>query len=378
MKSAQKSYFISATLASLLVMAGCATSIDEPVDQAPVADQAIATNAERLQPPEKPANNPVRLAIPVAGDTAQLIAEPTATNKAGADPLLNEPADLPTDSPMQPVSLIATTAQADVQPPAQANDLSLLTNTNVTPGTEKTHHQSEDISVITWRAERGHVPSQLLLGEAYFHGNGVAKDLEQSRLWLELASMQGDKTAQYKLGQMYFTGTGVRQDYLNAREWWLESAISGNDKAQQKLGYLYSEGLGVKRDFNKARSWYVKAANLGNAEAQTLLGSLFHEGNRLKTDYNEAFRWYQLAAHQGHPHAQYALGILHHDGLGTEQDYVKCAAWVEVALANNYTDELGAGDMCRAKLDAQSNAAADSLASLWKSRYLPANKNTAF
>ena len=62
--------------------------------------------------------------------------------------------------------------------------------------------------------------------------------------------------------------------------------------------------------------------------------------------------------------------MLHHDGLGTEQDYIKCAAWVEVALANQYTDELGAGTLCRSKLDEQSSSAADALATLWKSQYI--------
>lgn len=233
----------------------------------------------------------------------------------------------------------------------------------------KPHHRTDNIDVVTWRAERGHTPSQLLMGRAYARGDGIEKNMQQARLWLELAALQGNNNAQFELGLMYFIGAGIERDYGNAREWWLESAISGNDKAQQRLGYMYSEGLGVERDFNRARDWYMKSANLGNAEAQTLLGSLYHEGNRIEPDYPQAYKWYQLAAEQGHPYAQYALGILHHDGLGTEQDFIKCAAWVDVALANQYPDELGARDLCRANLDEQSKAAADALASLWKTQY---------
>jgi len=231
------------------------------------------------------------------------------------------------------------------------------------------HHRTNDISVVTWRAERGHVPSQLLLGRAYARGDGVPKSMDEARLWLELAAVQGNHDAQFELGLMYFIGAGLARDYDSARSWWLESAQNGNDKAQQRLGYMYSEALGVERDYTQARDWYLKAANLGNAEAQTLLGSLYHEGNRIAPDYQQAFKWYTRAAEQGHSYAQYALGILHHDGLGTEQDYIKCAAWIDVAVANQYADELGARSLCRDKLDAQQNSAADSLASLWKTQY---------
>ena len=339
-----------------LLLTGCATSIDEPAAPQP--------SSSRLQIPNLPAADApsATTQAPESADvTQQPITTDTLANNQSAT-TANNPAPSPAP-PVLPPADIAQDASAALVPEAKVPAARQ-------PAT-KPHHRTDDISVVTWRAERGHIPSQLLLGKAYANGEGVTRDLDQARLWLELASMQGDRTAQFELGNMYYHGVGVRQDYLNAREWWLESAISGNDEAQQKLGYMYSEGIGVERDFNKAKSWYTKAADLGNAEAQTLLGSLYHEGNRIKPDYTEAVKWYQLAAEQGHPHAQYTLGILHHDGLGTEQDYVKCAAWVEVAMANNYPDDLDALNLCRSKLDEQSSAAAQALATLWKARFLP-------
>jgi TPR repeat protein len=368
--------FASVVLLPALLLTGCATGVDEPTapepsparlqipelpklpGQEPAPNPTVdptVTNNQRLQIPTLPA--PDATATSPAPELAEVTQQPITTDTLAAPTANNNPAPSPVPAANPEDNTVA--AIPDAQEPAVPQ-----------PAT-KPHHRTDDIGVVTWRAERGHIPSQLLLGKAYATGDGVTRDLDQARLWLELASMQGDRTAQYELGNMYYQGVGVRQDYLNAREWWLESAISGNDEAQQKLGYMYSEGIGVERDFNKAKSWYTKAANLGNAEAQTLLGSLYHEGNRIKPDYTEAVKWYQLAAEQGHPHAQYTLGILHHDGLGTEQDYVKCAAWVEVALANNYPDDLDAARLCRSKLDEQSGAAADALATLWKTRYLP-------
>jgi len=153
-----------------------------------------------------------------------------------------------------------------------------------------------NITLATWRAERGHLESQVALGLAYSTGTPrVEKDPAQAKLWFELASLKGDSRAQYELGKLFYTGQGADKDYFNAREWWMESALQGNLDAQQKLGYLYSEGLGVERDFEQAKLWYTKAANSGHAEAQTLLGSLYHEGGRIPTNYDEAFKWYKLA-----------------------------------------------------------------------------------
>ncbi len=268
---------------------------------------------------------------------------------------------------------------APSNPPVTASinepDTNSLTTTKLDNFNSPRHPEGQqaealDISLTTWRAERGHMESQAALGLAYAYGNGVEQDPSQAKLWLELASMKGHSRAQYELGQLFYTGRGVSKDYFNAREWWLESALKGDLDAQQKLGYLYSEGLGVKRDFDKAKQWYMQAAKSGHAEAQTLLGSLYHEGNRIPKDYSEAFKWYKLAAEQGHPYAQYTLGTLYHDGFGTQVDYIQCAAWVEVAVANGFDDEYGAGKSCRDQLNEISNRTATHLADTWKKQYL--------
>jgi len=242
---------------------------------------------------------------------------------------------------------------------------------SVEEGSSEDELEPLNITLATWRAERGHLESQVALGLAYSTGTPrVEKDPAQAKLWFELASLKGDSRAQYELGKLFYTGQGADKDYFNAREWWMEAALQGNLDAQQKLGYLYSEGLGVERDFEQAKLWYKKAANSGHAEAQTLLGSLYHEGGRIPTNYDEAFKWYKLAAEQGHAHAQYTLATLFHDGLGTKVDYLQCAAWVDVAIANGFDDEYDARANCRGQLDELANRTATNLADVWKKRYL--------
>lgn len=369
--------------ACLLTLAACANKSESPdTERLQIPSAPAAPDTVRLPLPPLPTaqTNTARLRVPTQNAEAPVAQPSIAQTEANAAPVADQ-SNLPTDPLLANQNQdVVSTAIDDVKKPTAVLPLRptasteptvpAVTNTVATTNIKKRSEQTDDISIITWRAERGHIESQLILGTAYANGTLVEKDPEQARLWLELASMQGDRGAQYELGKMYYSGTGVRRDYLNAREWWIESAISGNDKAQQKLGYLYSEGLGVTQDFNKAKNWYLKAANLGNAEAQTLLGSLYHEGNRIQQDYKEAVKWYRLAARQGHPYAQYTLGILYHDGLGTEADPVKCAAWVEVAKTNGHVDDLGASEACRAKLDEQSLAESNALAEQWKAEYV--------
>lgn len=318
---------------------------------APDAPPAVVTASSQPDPEESALEEKDTKAM------AELVGLTPLSAETGTTPPLQT---VPIDDLVLPVTNPAAFISTDF---GQSEPLKKLPDDNSAQELDETQ---EEISIVTWRAERGHAASQLMLGQAYLRGNRVPQDFERARLWLELASMQGDHVAQYELGSLHYTGQGVRKDYINAREWWLESAINGNSDAQQKLGYLYSEGLGVNRDFARARNWYLKAANLGHSQAQTLLGSLYHEGERLPQDYAEAIKWYRLAALQGHPHAQYTLGTLYHDGLGTETDYIKCAAWVDLALDSGYPDELDAGTVCRNYLDEQAQAQADTLASEWK------------
>ncbi len=270
-------------------------------------------------------------------------------------------------APLKTEAITNFETQAEVEPAAEPASAPA-----VEPAVEpEIEAEPLNITLATRRAEQGDVESQFALGLAYASGTPrVEKDLEQAKLWFELAAQNGNSEAQFELGQLFYIGKGTEKDYYNAREWWLESALQGNLDAQQKLGYLYSEGLGVERNYDQAQLWYKKAAQQGHAEAQTLLGSLYHEGNRIPTNYIEAFKWYKLAAEQGHPYAQYTLATLYHDGYGTQVDYIQCAAWIDVALANGYDDEFNVRDTCRGHLDETSRQTATHLANTWKKRYL--------
>ena len=53
-------------------------------------------------------------------------------------------------------------------------------------------------------AEQGNANAQNNLGEAYYNGEGVAKDTKEAVRWFRMAADQGDADAQNNLGVAYW------------------------------------------------------------------------------------------------------------------------------------------------------------------------------
>lgn len=134
----------------------------------------------------------------------------------------------------------------------------------------------------------GEICSYYLVGNLYYFGCGVKKDINKAILWYEKSAKEGDGDACIKLGDLYFYGDGVEKDikkaigfYKIAAEQAIDSAIMklediyyfcdeiddkesikmfcDNDDVFEEIGHLFSNGYGVEKDINKAISWYEKA-----------------------------------------------------------------------------------------------------------------------
>ncbi|MCM2310570.1 MAG: caspase family protein [Steroidobacteraceae bacterium] len=77
--------------------------------------------------------------------------------------------------------------------------------------------------------------------------------------WLPTAE-QGDVEAQVIVGEVYERGLGVAPDFAAAARWYEIAAKAGNKRAQVNLGHLYEQGLGVVADARAALEWYARAA----------------------------------------------------------------------------------------------------------------------
>ncbi len=153
-------------------------------------------------------------------------------------------------------------------------------------------------------AEAGHAAASYELAEAYWQGDGVARDDKAATKWLTTAADRGEPRAQYLLGAAYYGGLGVEQDDELALHWLGEAATRGHDRAQFLLAEAFANGRGVEADMAWAARWYGKAARQGHTRAQLVYGLLLAKGRGLPGDAVQGYTWLTIAARNGQADAE--------------------------------------------------------------------------
>ncbi len=132
-------------------------------------------------------------------------------------------------------------------------------------------HQVTDISGVLDPATRRAVRNyQATIGETQ---SGRLTPQQTVNLLLSAAAL-GDSFALTATGIMLTSGQGLRKNDEMARQWLDRAAEQGNGLAMANLGILYRDGLGGERDIAKARSLLTVAVTLGVEGAEPVLRSL--------------------------------------------------------------------------------------------------------
>jgi hypothetical protein len=121
-----------------------------------------------------------------------------------------------------------------------------------------------------------------------------------------IASRAGSITtakAQYYVGEIYYQGKLVPKDVAKAADWFNKAATQGSPEAMNRIGEMWAAGMNGAPDPKEAAKWYHKAAAKGLAEAQYNLGLCYAKGDSVLVNPVEAWEWLQLAAEQKFPNA---------------------------------------------------------------------------
>ena len=178
--------------------------------------------------------------------------------------------------------------------------------------------------------------ANLVLGQLYSAGQGVPKDDAESakrnkraEALYQTAANRRDVKAQVMLGDMYFNGWGVAMDKKAAIGWYTQAATNGSTEVKTSLGCAYlSTG-----DFTNAAKWLKQGAEAGDLKAQSNLGQLYLKGVGVAKDTAQGIKWARLAAEKGDPTAQSNLGVCYRDGVGVEKDQKQADEWFAKARA---------------------------------------------
>jgi TPR repeat protein len=169
-------------------------------------------------------------------------------------------------------------------------------------------------------AEHGHLRAQSAVGEAYFRGWGVQRDLAKAAEWHRKAAERGHAASQSVLGCLYLAGEGVEENHAQAVHWLERAAHQGERKAQYALGMMSARGLGIPIDRKRAFLLFRRAATRGLPEAQYEVGITYAEGKIVHIDIHRAAKWFCDGAAQGHGGCQLHLCIMQSMGLTIPSD----------------------------------------------------------
>jgi len=132
------------------------------------------------------------------------------------------------------------------------------------------------IETLTRAASLGYAPAQLHLAGLFQTGdNGVAINLEESRLWARRAAEGGDPRGMHAYGMYLFDGVGGPRNRAEALDWLLKAASAGLVDSQYNVARIYENGdEGVAANVGEAYKWYMIAARAGDDDARAAANRL--------------------------------------------------------------------------------------------------------
>lgn len=180
------------------------------------------------------------------------------------------------------------------------------------------------------KALSGDPEAMYAVGDRFYNGDGVHKDLRQSLRWYVEARNLEYAPAMYKLGLMMsdMDNNNIPQESIDL---WTEAAAADHVPSAYILGLVYAERSAGHFNAAKARQYLTQASNLGESGATYKLGYLNFKGIGGRKNLSEAARLWALAADAGDADAALALGSLYQKGQGVPKDAGEARRWFERA-----------------------------------------------
>ena len=228
--------------------------------------------------------------------------------------------------------------------------------------------EKDPAKAVTWylkAARQGYAKAYFNLGAAYYNGDGVPVNTDNSCAYFIFASDAGDDRGAGALARtrsensvkamnrcevlaatVYLKGDPIKQDYGKAIKWYTAAADAGDGAACERIAHLYDQGIGVAVDKQASLRWLQRGSDLNYAPAIYELAVAYDAGPGITPDMAKARMLYERAASLAFVKAFAALGGMYKDGRGVPQDREKALAYYLVASsdadAKRNSDELSA------------------------------------
>ena len=120
------------------------------------------------------------------------------------------------------------------------------------------------------------------LGEMYYSGQYVNKDIHKAILYYEKAANDGDYLSQQRLAEIYYDGESITQDFNKAYKYCHLAACnvdkendSGTGDIMHRLAACYRFGRGVNKNEKLAELWDIMATWYASIEGESLCDVIY-------------------------------------------------------------------------------------------------------
>lgn len=173
------------------------------------------------------------------------------------------------------------------------------------------------------------------LGNYYFEGKAVAKNLPKALwLWRKSAAL-GYPGAEYNLGVLYEGEEGIAADWPRALKLLKAAAHQGYIQAELELASIYDDRYHKTKsllDFEKSKNYYViayKRNQLESCGAAIDLATLYRFASGVPDHFRKSFEWDMRCA--GAPAAQENIGYDYIKGQGVKKNLAEGLYWMHLA-----------------------------------------------
>ncbi|NBM55338.1 tetratricopeptide repeat protein [Proteus vulgaris] len=191
--------------------------------------------------------------------------------------------------------------------------------------------KQEAILLYQRAIELGSSSANYNLGILYKYNNNYKKAKE---MFEKAITDNNSGKAMMSLGDLYFDGFGVEKNMELAEHWYKAAIQADNYLAITRLGILY----GNLEKYDEAIIYYQEAIKKGDPAAMNSMGLLYQHGFGVKRDINKAVKFYQDATEQDEIGGLINLGLMYEEGLGVPQNYEKSIELYTRAYQLGYTD----------------------------------------
>ena len=191
--------------------------------------------------------------------------------------------------------------------------LFLITFCFASQGYEK---ETEYVKKLRESATSGNAESCLELGNAYFHGKGIDKDMYSAFQWYFEAAKDNNPAGLFNVALCYDEGIGTEENKIEALRWYKKAADAGVLQAKFNLAMYYKDGskfatdsgdILLEKDFQQSLKLLKECSNSGFPPAYRELAKIYLKGNNIKQDKNLGLKLLESAANKEDPEALYLL-----------------------------------------------------------------------